>query len=80
MTNEIIYIVGSDLETSSFYAEFDNEAKAIDFAKKNLDKLPFVQKVVTEYDDLGNENFVDYIDIWDHTMEDTAVAETEEDY
>jgi formylmethanofuran dehydrogenase subunit E len=80
MTNEIIYIVGSDLETSSFYAEFDNEAKAIDFAKKNLDKLPFVQKVVTEYDDLGNENFVDYIDIWDHAMEDTAVTETEEDY
>lgn len=63
MNNEIIYIVGSDIETSSFYAEFDNEAKAIDFAKENLDKLPFVQKVVTEYDDLGNETFTDYIDI-----------------
>ena len=63
MTNEIIYLVGSDIETSNFYAEFDNENKAIDFAKRNLDKLPFVQKVVTEYDSLGNETDVQYIDI-----------------
>lgn len=63
MNNEIIYIVGSDLETSSFYVEFDNEAQAIDFAKKNLDKLPFVQKVVTKYDELSNETFTEYIDI-----------------
>lgn len=79
MNNEIIYIVGSDIETSSFYAEFDNEAKAIDFAKENLDKLPFVQKVVTEYDDFGNETFTDYIDIWDHTMVEDTNTVSEED-
>ena len=79
MTNEIIYAVGSDIETSNFYAEFDAEDKALDFAKRNLDKLPFVQKIVIEYDDFGNETNVDYIDIWDHTKEAEEVV-SEEDY
>ena len=75
-----IYHVGSDIETSTFFAEFESEDKAIAFAKRNMDKLPFVQKIVLDYDENGIETAVDYIDIWDHTMEDAAEAEAEDDF
>lgn len=58
-----IYHVGSDIETSTFFAEFESESEAIEFAKLNMDKLPFVQKIVLEYDENGFETAVDYIDI-----------------
>ena len=74
-----IYHVGSDIETSAFFAEFEKEADAIAFAKRNMDKLPFVQKITLEYDENGFETAVDYIDIWDHTMADTNYTSKSED-
>jgi rubrerythrin len=88
VSGEVIYSVKSDLDDKIFYAEFKTKDAAIEYAKRNLDKLPVVNEVRVFRDDsgeiddaFGDEPVWDHAKtIWDHTMADGAKEETEDDY
>ena len=77
----IVYTVNSDLDDEILYAEFDTKDEAIEYAKRNLDKLPFVDELHVSRDANGEiEDVFEYETIWDHTMADDTKEETEDDY
>lgn len=78
--NQIVYAVNSDLDDGILYAEFATKEEAIDYAKKHLDKLPFVDELEVTYDANGEiEDVLNYKTIWAHNEEE-ATPETEDDY
>ena len=77
---KFIYAVNSDLDDELFYAEFETEEAAIEYATKHLDKLPFVDKVELVVDDGDYEDAISYTTIWDHTMVDVEPEVEEADY
>lgn len=78
--NSIVYAVNSDLDDGILYAEFETEDAAIEYAKRNLDKLPFVDELQVSRDANGEiDEVFEYKTIWDHTMVDSE-EETEDDY
>jgi hypothetical protein len=79
--NSIVYAVNSDLDDGILYAEFETEDAAIEYAKRNLDKLPFVDELQVSRDANGEiDDVFEYKTIWDHTMADGTAEETEDDY
>lgn len=79
--NSIVYAVNSDLDDGILYAEFETKDAAIEYAKRNLDKLPFVDELQVSRDANGEiDDVFEYKTIWDHTMADSAEEETEDDY
>lgn len=79
--NSIVYAVNSDLDDGILYAEFETEDAAIEYAKRNLDKLPFVDELQVSRDANGEiDDVFEYKTVWDHTMADGTAAETEDDY
>lgn len=80
-SGEVIYAVNSDLDDGILYAEFETEDAAIAYAKRNLDKLPFVDELQVSRDANGEiDEVFEYKTIWDHTMADGTEEETEDDY
>lgn len=78
--NQIVYAVNSDLDDGILYAEFATKEEAIGYAKKHLDKLPFVDELEVTYDANGEiEDVLSYKTIWAHNEEE-ATPETEDDY
>jgi rubrerythrin len=81
VSGEVIYSVNSDLDDGILYAEFETKDAAIEYAKRNLDKLPFVDELQVSRDANGEiDEVFEYKTIWDHTMADGAEEETEDDY
>lgn len=79
--NSIVYAVNSDLDDGILYAEFETEDAAIEYAKRNLDKLPFVDELQVSRDANGEiDDVFEYKTVWDHTMADGTATETEDDY
>lgn len=79
--NSIVYAVNSDLDDGILYAEFETEDAAIEYAKRNLDKLPFVDELQVSRDTNGEiDDVFEYKTVWDHTMADGTAVETEDDY
>lgn len=79
--NSIVYTVNSDLDDEILYAEFDTKEEAIEYAKRNLDKLPFVDELHVSRDVDGEiDDVFEYKTIWDHTMADDTKEETEDEY
>lgn len=79
--NSIVYAVNSDLDDGILYAEFETEDAAIEYAKRNLDKLPFVDELQVSRDANGEiDDVFEYKTVWDHTMADGTAEETEDDY
>ena len=79
--NSIVYAVNSDLDDEILYAEFDTKDAAIAYAKRNLDKLPFVDELHVSRDANGEiDDVFEYETIWDHTMADETKEEAEDDY
>lgn len=79
--NSIVYAVNSDLDDGILYAEFETKDAAIEYAKRNLDKFPFVDELQVSRDANGEvDDVFEYKTIWDHTMADSAEEETEDDY
>lgn len=80
-SSEVIYAVNSDLDDEILYAEFETEDAAIEYAKRNLNKLPFVDELQVSRDADGEiDDVFEYKTIWDHTMADSVEDETEDDY
>ena len=79
--NSIVYTVNSDLDDEILYAEFDTKDEAIEYAKRNLDKLPFVDELHVSRDADGEiDDVFEYETIWDHTMADDTKEKTEDEY
>ena len=49
-TNSVIYTVNSDLDDGILYAEFETKEAAMEYAKRNMDKLPFVDELEVSRD------------------------------
>ena len=76
----IIYEVNSDLDDELLFAEFNTEEEALKYAKENIDRLPFVDKVEVIFDDQGE--VIDIINrqtIWAHNNEVYPTNEDEEE-
>lgn len=79
--SSIVYAVNSDLDDGILYAEFETEDAAIEYAKRNLNKLPFVDELQVSRDADGEiDDVFEYKTVWDHTMADGTTEETENDY
>ena len=79
-TNSVIYTVNSDLDDGILYAEFETKEAAMAYAKRNMDKLPFVDELEVSRDANGDiDNVFSYTTIWSHDEEATP-TETEDDY
>ena len=79
--NPTVYVVNSDLDDGILYAEFETKEAAIEYAKRNLDKLPFVDELEVSRDANGEiDSVVNHVTIWDHTMADSTSTESEADY
>ena len=79
--NPIVYAVNSDLDDGILYAEFATKEEAIDYAKKHMDKLPFVDELEVSYDANGEiDNVFSYKTIWAHNEAEAETTETEDDY
>ena len=77
----IVYAVNSDLDDGILYAEFETRDSAIEYAKRNLDKLPFVDELQVSRDANGEiDEVFEYKTIWDHTMADDTAEEAEDAY
>ena len=65
-----VYIVHSDINENNIYAEFKTEAEALDYAKRNIDELTYVDRVEVALDEAGDiiEMF-DSETIWVYTDE-----------
>jgi hypothetical protein len=53
VSREVIYSVNSDLDDGILYAEFETKDAAIEYAKRNLDRLPFVDELQVSRDANG---------------------------
>lgn len=53
-TNSVIYTVNSDLDDGILYAEFETKEAAMDYAKRNMDKLPFIDELEVSRDADGD--------------------------
>ena len=79
--NPIVYAVNSDLDDGILYAEFATKEEAIDYAKKHMDKLPFVDELEVSYDANGEiDNVFSYKTVWAHNEAEAESTETEDDY
>lgn len=79
--NPTVYVVNSDLDDGILYAEFETKEAAIEYAKRNLDKLPFVDELEVSRDANGEiDSVFSHVTIWDHTMVDSTSTESEADY
>ena len=79
-SRSVIYAVNSDLDDGILYAEFETKEAALEYAKRNLDKLPFVDELEVSRDANGDiDNVFSYTTIWSHDEEATP-TETEDDY
>ncbi len=79
--DSVIYSVNSDLDDGILYAEFETKEAAIEYATRNLDKLPFVDELKVTRDDEGEiADVLSYTTIWDHSMADGSEVESEGDY
>lgn len=77
----IVYTVNSDLNDGTLYAEFETKDAAIEYAKRNLDKLPFVDELRVSLDADGEiDEVFKCKNIWDHTMADGVKEELDDDY
>ena len=77
-----VYIVHSDINENNIYAEFATEAEAIEYAKRHIDELTYVDRVEALVDDEGDiiEIFNGQT-IWIYTDEGKEdIAETEDEY
>lgn len=65
-----VYIVHSDINENNIYAEFKTEAEALDYARRNIDELTYVDRVEVALDEAGEiiEMF-DSETIWVYTEE-----------
>ena len=77
-----VYIVHSDINENNIYAEFATEEEAIEYAKRHIDELTYVDRAEALVDDEGDiVEILDSETIWvyaDEGEEDTV--ETEDDY
>ena len=79
-SRSVIYAVNSDLDDGLLYAEFETKEAALEYAKRNLDKLPVVDELEVSYDANGDiDNVFSHTTIWSHN-EEAATPETEDDY
>ena len=79
--NPIVYAVNSDLDDGILYAEFATKEEAIDYAKKHMDKLPFVDELEVSYDANGEiDNVFSYKTVWAHNEAEAESTNTEDDY
>ena len=79
--NPIVYAVNSDLDDGILYAEFATKEEAIDYAKKHMDKLPFVDELEVSYDANGEiDNVFSYKTVWAHNEAEAESTEAEDDY
>lgn len=79
-SRSVIYAVNSDLDDGLLYAEFETKEAALEYAKRNLDKLPFIDELEVSRDENGDiDNVFSHTTIWSHA-EETTSAETEDDY
>lgn len=78
----IIYEVNSDLDSELLFAEFETKEAAIAYAKRNIDRLPFVDEVEVTFDDQGEvDDIISRQTIWAHNNEVYPTNEDEdEDY
>ena len=78
----IVYIVHSDINENNIYAEFATEEGAIEYAKRHIDELTYVDKAEALVDDEGDIiEILDSETVWvyaDEGEEDTV--ETEDEY
>lgn len=76
----IIYEVNSDLDDELLFAEFNTEEEALKYAKENIDRLPFVDKVEVIFDDQGEVmDIINRQTIWAHNNEVYPTNEDEEE-
>jgi hypothetical protein len=81
VSREVIYSVNSDLDDGILYAEFETKDAAIEYAKRNLDKLPFVDELQVSRDANGEvDDVFEYKTVWDHTRADDTTEEPEDKY
>ena len=76
----IIYEVNSDLDSELLFAEFETKEAAIAYAKRNIDRLPFVDEVEVTYDDQGEvDDVISRQTVWAHNDEVYPTNEDEEE-
>lgn len=79
-TNSVIYTVNSDLDDGILYAEFETKEAALAYAKRNMDKLPFIDELEVSRDADGE--IVDVFSsqtIWAHNELDYPTNEFVDD-
>lgn len=77
-----VYIVHSDINENNIYAEFATEEEAIEYAKRHIDELTYVDRVEVALDEEGDiiEMF-DSETIWSfYDEEDEDLFEDDDDY
>ncbi len=77
-----VYIVHSDINENNIYAEFATEEEAIDYAKRHIDDLTYVDKVEALLDDEGDiSEILNSETIWVYNEEPKEYnTEIEDDY
>ena len=77
-----VYIVHSDINENNIYAEFATEEEAIEYAKRHIDELTYVDKVEALLDDEGDISEIlnsETIWVYDEEAKDSN-TESEDDY
>ena len=77
-----VYIVHSDINENNIYAEFATEEEAIEYAKRHIDELTYVDKVEALLDDEGDiSEILNSETIWVYDEEPKEYnTEVEDDY
>ena len=77
-----VYIVHSDINENNIYAEFATEEEAIEYAKRHIDELTYVDKVEALLDDEGDiSEILNSETIWVYNEEPKEYnTEIEDDY
>lgn len=77
-----VYIVHSDIDENNIYAEFATEEEAIEYAKRHIDDLTYVDKVEALLDDEGDiSEILNHETIWVYDEEAKDYdTEIEDDY
>ena len=77
-----VYIVHSDINENNIYAEFATEEEAIEYAKRHIDELTYVDKVEALLDDEGDiSEILNSETIWVYDEEPKEYnTEIEDDY
>ena len=77
-----VYIVHSDINENNIYAEFATEEEAIEYAKRHIDELTYVDRAEALVDDGGDiVEILDSETIWVYADEGEGdTVETEDEY